>query len=308
MLTPDAFLTALYVVVDDFGKQHLPPETHPGPGPALARSEVVTLALFAQWGSFSSERAFWRYAQRHLRPLFPDLPDRSQFNRGVRRQWGALVAVGLHLAERLGASAAPYEALDGTAVVVRDAKRRGGGWLAGLADLGWSNRLGWYEGFHLLLSATREGVLTGYAFGPASTKDQALAETFVALRAQPAPALPSVGRSHPGCYVTDKGFEGEANRVHWAAAFGAVVLSPPKRTARRPWPRALRRWFAGRRQIVETVSQKLHRVFRLDLERPHALAGFHARLAAMAALHNFCLWLNRQLARPALAFADLVDW
>jgi hypothetical protein len=32
------------------------------------------------------------------------------------------------------------------------------------------------------------------------------------------------------------------------------------------------------------------------------------RLAAKVAMHIFCLWLNVQLGRPPLAFADLVDW
>jgi hypothetical protein len=31
-------------------------------------------------------------------------------------------------------------------------------------------------------------------------------------------------------------------------------------------------------------------------------------VAAMATLHNFCIWVNRQLGRPDLAFADLLDW
>jgi hypothetical protein len=26
------------------------------------------------------------------------------------------------------------------------------------------------------------------------------------------------------------------------------------------------------------------------------------------ALHNFCIWVNEQLGRPRLAFADLVNW
>jgi len=26
------------------------------------------------------------------------------------------------------------------------------------------------------------------------------------------------------------------------------------------------------------------------------------------ALHNFCIWLNEQLGRPWLAFADLLGW
>ena len=47
---------------------------------------------------------------------------------------------------------------------------------------------------------------------------------------------------------------------------------------------------------------------RLDRERPHALDGLLARLAAKVALHTFCLWLNRHLGRPLLAFADLIAW
>jgi hypothetical protein len=59
---------------------------------------------------------------------------------------------------------------------------------------------------------------------------------------------------------------------------------------------------------VESVYDKLHNFFALKRERPHDLTGFVARLAATMALHNFCIWLNRQLSRPHLAFADLLGW
>jgi hypothetical protein len=39
-----------------------------------------------------------------------------------------------------------------------------------------------------------------------------------------------------------------------------------------------------------------------------ALTGLQARLACKVALHNSCLWLNRQLGREPLAFAELLDW
>jgi len=70
----------LYVMVDDFCKANLPAEVHPGPKASLSRSEVVTLALFGQWGRFASERDFFRYAQQRLRAAFPTLPNRTQFN------------------------------------------------------------------------------------------------------------------------------------------------------------------------------------------------------------------------------------
>jgi hypothetical protein len=51
----------------------------------------------------------------------------------------------------------------------------------------------------------------------------------------------------------------------------------------------LRRWRAGRRQRVATVSDKLAHTLRLDRERPHDLSDFQARWAAKRALHNCCL-------------------
>ena len=160
----------------------------------------------------------------------------------------------------------------------------------------------------MLVSANPQGVITGFSFAPASTKDQALAEDFFAFRHTPHPRVPTVGSSAQGYYVVDKGFEGKERHQQWNYHYGVQVICPPKRNSKSPWPKRLRRWVAGVRQIVETVFEKLHHTFRLNRERPHLLEGFQARLAAKVALHNFCIWLNQHLGRPSLAFADLLDW
>lgn len=310
MVDVDTFLTALYVMIDDFCQSH-PPKSRPGPEASLSASEVLTLAIFARWGRFSSERDFYRYAQGRLRDAFPTLPERSQFNRLVRSYVSLLEEVALHLATMPGArgSTAAYEALDTSAMPTRNAKRRGEGWLAGQADIGWSNSLGWYEGFCLLVAVDPAGAITGFGFAAASIKDQPLAETFFALRARPDPRVRSVGSAASGPYVVDKGFEGEENQLRWFDRYGARIICPPKRNERkRSWPKRLRRWVASIRQIVETVHEKLHEVFGLRRERPHDMSGLRARLAARVALHNFCIWLNEGLSRPRLAFADLLEW
>ena len=127
MVETDTFLTILYVMADDFCKNQLPPENTPGPKASLTCSEVVTLAIFSQWGRFGSERDFYRYASNHLRPAFPTLPYRSQFNRLVRRHYRALVAFCRYLVDSLQGQCCLYEALDSTGVPTRDAKRRGAG-------------------------------------------------------------------------------------------------------------------------------------------------------------------------------------
>ena len=229
MLDTDTFLTELYVMADDFCKANLLPECHPGPQASLSRSEVVTLAVFAQWQPFGSERGFYRYAERHLRTAFPTLPCRGQLNRLIRARHDAIVSFFLYLARLLEGGKSAYEALDTAAVVTRDAKRRGAGWLPGLVDIGWSNRLGWYEGFHLLTTVNPIGVITGFGFAEASTKDQPLAETFFALRRFPHPRLASVGEKASGPYAVDKGFEGAQRHQQWQALYGAQVVCAPKR-------------------------------------------------------------------------------
>jgi hypothetical protein len=269
---------------------------------------VVTLAIFGQWARFPSERAFYRYVVAHLQAAFPTLPKREQFNRLQRSYRDIIVAFSLFLVEQMQAQCCLYEALDSSGIPTRDAKRRGSGWLAGQADIGWSNRIGWYEGMHLLTSITPMGVITGFGFAPASCNDHTLAETFFAARHDPSPRLPSAGAPAQGVYVAGKTLAGDQLHRRWQAQYGAEVVSPPHQRSKVRWSKAWRRWLAGLRQIIETIYDKLLNTFRLARERPHALDGFQARLAAKVALHNFCLWLNVHLGREPLAFAELLEW
>lgn len=308
MVDVDTFLMTLDVMVDDFCKTSLPAAAPPGPRGALSRREVLTWAIFGPWQGLSRERGFYRYAQGHLRPAFPTLPTREPLNRHLRHHQPALVACVLQLVQLLAAQQCGAEALDRSGVPTRDAKRRGAGWLPGLAAIGWSNRLGWYAGFQVIVAVNPVGVITGFGVGAASTKEQPLADTVFARRRHPQPQWHGAGAPAQGPDGVDKGFEGAAWQRAWRQHYGAAVLGPPKRPSTQPWPQRLRRWLAGVRQIVETVYDKLYHTFRLARERPHDLRGFQARLAAKITRQNFCVWLNEQLGRPRLAFAALVAW
>jgi hypothetical protein len=82
----ESFLLSLYVLVDDWWKEHHPSplrKKKPGRPALLCDPEVITLAILAQWPRFRSERDFWRFASSHLRPYFPHLCTQGQFNRRV---------------------------------------------------------------------------------------------------------------------------------------------------------------------------------------------------------------------------------
>jgi hypothetical protein len=109
----DTFLVALYTFTDDLYRQYGAPHkpSRPGPSPQLSDSEVLTLAICAQW-YHGSERAFLRYAVRHWRPYFPHLLSQSAFNRRVRDLVGVLLHLVPEVAKALGAYAGAYQVFD----------------------------------------------------------------------------------------------------------------------------------------------------------------------------------------------------
>lgn len=308
MTTEETLVDELYRSARAFLAERPPPPLRGRP-PKLEPAAVLALGLLSQLARFRSERAFWRWAGAALRGAFPALPDRSQFNRAVRRAADLLAAFALWLADRPGAPAAAFEILDTTLQPVRNAKRRGRGWLAGLADRGWGPRLGWVEGVRVLVCAAPDGTVTGWGAAPASTGERAMAETLLAERRARSPRLASAGRPASGAYLADAGFAGR----DWQARcreLGAELVAQPQAgsAAAARWSAADRRWLASHRQAVEGAIDRLQRAFRLEAERPHAPDGLLARLAAKVALHNWTIAHNRRHGRPLLELTPLVPW
>ena len=160
MVDTDTFLTVLYVMADAFCKCQSRPEVSPCLRASLTGSEVVTLVIFSQWGRFRSERDFYTLCRQSTSVSFPDAPPPEPVQPAdpapLRNPGGLLPSPRIQYGAGPGGLAArtalPLEVLDSSGVPTRSAKSRGAGWLAGKADIGWSNRLGWYEGFHLLLA------------------------------------------------------------------------------------------------------------------------------------------------------------
>jgi hypothetical protein len=134
------------------------------------------------------------------------------------------------------------------------------GWLPEDTDKGLCSRLGFFHGFHLLSVVNPHGIITGFGVAPASCVDKPLADAVFTARHTKDPRAAFAGAaSRSGVYVADRGFVGEKWHQHLWRDFGVVVINPPRRTdaLAKFWTKALYRWQAGLRQIVETVHDKL---------------------------------------------------
>ncbi len=294
----DSFLVTLYVIVDDWWKATHPPQTRPGRPFELSPSEVLTLAILAQWPRWRCERDFVRFANRHLRNYFPRLLSQSQFNRRVRALEPELRALNEALAQVLKPlTRAIYYVLDTTLIpAINRVRACRHGLFAGQATFGRCvSKTEWVYGFKLGLIVSQDGIITRFGLAEARADERPIADALL-------------GRvKHRATYLADKGHSGVMWERHWLEDYGALVIATPRRNERRAWDEGTYRWSAGKRQVVEQVVSHLKDLFSLERHRAHTLSGLLARIAARIVAYTIGLYINIFcLKRPMRRLADLL--
>lgn len=292
----DSFLVAVYVMIDDWWLARATAVPRgPGRPVTLSMSEVLTLAVVAQWPRWRSERDFWRFAHAHLCAYFPHLGSQSQLNRRIRAAEPTLRALHTALVAPLAPAADLYHVLDTTLIpaIVRVRACRHG-LFAGQASFGrCASKTEWVYGFKVALSVTPRGVITTFGLASAACDERPIGDTLIAADRHPA-------------YLADKGYASVPWERQWQQTYGVVGAATPTKTARRAWPEAACRWAAGHRQVVEQVIAQLKDLFALERHRAKTLSGLLTRLAAKVVAFTAGEWLNVALGRPLRHLADLL--
>jgi Transposase DDE domain len=292
----ETMLVSLYVLVDDWWERAHPPSPRkPGRPPSLSASEVITLAILAQWPRFRSERDFFRFADAHLRTYFPNLLSHGQLNRRIRALEPELKSLQREMAATLADGSEVYHVLDTTlipAIVRVRACRKG--LFAGQAAFGRCvSKTEWVYGFKVALSVSPKGVIMAFGLAEANSDERPIGEFLIS------------SDSHDA-FLADKGFSSLEWEKHWLGCYGTLVAATPQESALRAWPEKARRWAAGKRQLIEGVIWQLKDYFGLERHRAKSLSGLLVRLAAKVAAYTFGQALTERLGRPLRSFAELL--
>ena len=332
----DTFFTTLYVLIDDWYKREIKAhmKRHAGPALQMSDSEVLTVAIAAQWRAgvpWQSERGIVRYVLQHGQSWFPRMLKHSQFNKRLRDLWAAFVCLQQELAQMLNSDAI-YEVVDCTPIPhcsLGQAISHERHWLFGKKGRG-GNHGGWYYGEQLLLCATEKGVITGWMTGLANIDDRWMMEALLSSRKGDKrliePPLPkhrtykhrhiptpesfspaiTAGHDRGLPFLADGGFSGKRRIKHWRVEYGAEVIAPRASNIKGDKPSRTMRWLRKHRQIVETVIARLTENFDLHRVNAHSELGMLTRLAAKMAAYNLGIFINRCLGRPDGALATLI--
>ena len=180
MIDMETLLTVIFVLVDDWylaeGMRYLRGKR--GAKPTFSDSEMLTLMLAMDILSYESERRFYKFVKANYHALFPQLIDRSQFNRRARNLRWLVEKLRQHWLAQLGATLATELLLDTKPVPVLSYKRgKSHSDFAGIAGYGvCASRNLKYYGFKLVILTTMDGMPVVYELVPANSDERAAAE------------------------------------------------------------------------------------------------------------------------------------
>jgi Transposase DDE domain len=290
------------VTTDDFladNPQHRPWRPKVGITPRLSDAELVTLVVLQALLGFTSEARWLRYANGHLRGMFPALPTQSGYNKRVRAATPMLRAVFAHLVARTSRSTDDVWVMDSTPVECgrsRETAKRSD--LAGWAEYGYcASHSRYFWGLRLHLLCTPAGLPVAFALTGAKADER---DTLLGML-DADPSLVAAGLDQ--ALMADKNYYGKQFETELAAK-GITLLRPARKGEK---PRAGQQFFKPLRQVIEPVNNTLKA--QLDLERHGArtIAGVAARILQRVLALTTAIWHNDHCGQPVLRSLTAYD-
>ena len=289
----DTLATALYARTDDVLKaspQLVPWRPEAGIEPQLSDAELVTLAVMQALLGYTSEARWLRHARKHLRDLFPYLPQQPGYNKRLRKTAGTIgVLIGV-LARDTSLWTGDVRAVDSTPVECgrsRETARRSE--LAGWAEYGYcASHSRYFWGLRLHLLATLHGLPVGVALTGAKADERRVLLGILAAD----PQLTSDRQDQ--ILIGDKNYFGSGFEAELATA-GLTLLRP----ARKGEPeRAGSRFFKPLRQTVESIFDTCKDQTDLERHGGRTPEGVLVRVMQRILALTAAIWHNDRTGQP----------
>jgi hypothetical protein len=289
----DTLATALYARTDDVlraSPQLVPWRPEAGIEPQLSDAELVTLAVMQALLGYTSEARWLRHARKHLRDLFPCLPQQPGYNKRLRKTAGTIgVLIGV-LARDTSLWTDDVRVVDSAPVECgrsRETARRSE--LAGWAGYGYcASHSRYFRGLRLHLLATLHGLPAGVALTGARADERQVLPGILAAD----PQLTSDRQDQ--ILIGDKNYFGAGFEAELATA-GLTLLRP----ARKGEPeRAGSRFFKPLRQTIESIFDTCKDQTDLERHGGRTPEGVLVRVMQRILALTAAIWHNDRTGQP----------
>lgn len=278
----DDFCLWMYVVIDERWERLAPLFRRPGPAPACSESQRITMAIGGPCRGWDVETELvspWH----DRRDVLPAVPERSRFNRRLRKLLPAIKLIRQAVVQRLDIAQDRQGTIASVPIPVVQfhlVPRAARAWAVHGATVGSVvPKQQTMFGYKLHRLVTLKGVILDFVLAPAQLSDLTVGAEVLS--------------EHTALVVRgDKGDVSQPVATRLAQHNRLARLPIPRRNQKRQLPEELARLLNAQRQILETVHDQLTEQFGSGSNHAHRFWGLCTRLSTKLTAHTK-VYLNR---------------
>lgn len=296
-LDRETLLTTIYTIVDDAMKEsrQLNNLTRPGKNPNLTDAEIISITLYQELIGEPREDHFYRLHSNWLKRFFPNLNERSRYNRRKRNLWLIILSVRISLLIGLETMDFKSAIIDSAPVPCISYKRDKKATKFTDADYGvCSSKAMKYFGYKLHALVSLCGTIIDFMLSSARPYDNQAVIEF--LNSQKVAFKKLFG---------DKAYNDKNLQDYLKEHLNIILYAPTKKNQKRKYPKVVTKTINRIRLMIETVNAQLQEQFTLSKHYAKSQWGLFTRVAAKVTAHTIGILINKIHNRPKLALASL---
>ncbi len=290
----ESLLVIVFVLVDDWyqlERKSSKPSVS-GAKPKMSNSEIMTLALMMDYLPFPGETQFIGFIRANYGEWFPNLLERSQFNRRLRKLGDEIETLRRRWVKQLGVEAANSFVIDTKPIPVVGYKRsKRHSDFDGSANYGYcAARKMKYFGYKLVVLSTLGGIPVAYELVSANTDERKAVEGVLQM-------------VHGSDIYGDKGFIGQEWQSEITKATANRIWTIQRENQHQQVSSALKHLISRVRQRIEGVFNEIQNTGR-NPERllNKTVGGLATHMALKMTSHTLRLFLRHHFEIDVLTF------
>lgn len=285
-------ILVIFVLVDDLYKKVVPESVKNRPNihkAMLSDSEIITIALCGEIMGIDSENAWYSFVKKNYKHLFPQMCDRSQFNRTRRNLMQVMNLIFTQIAETfqdefLIVDSFPLEVCKfGRANFCKTFRDEG-------ATYSYNpSKKETFFGYKVHAVTTSEGAVKLFEITPANVDDRKGLEDFSHI-------LPV------NCtIIADKGYQ--SHRIEKSLAnIGISLLALRRNNSLQNYSANFRQMIFKMRRRIETDFSQLSAQFNIERVLAKKFQGLCVRILTKFLAFNLCIFILQNLKIKSLIF------
>lgn len=285
--------TVVFVLIDDVYNEIIPcsiKNRRNISDSKLSDSEIISISIVGEAFTVNSEKAWFYFVKKNFKDLFPNICDRTRFNRTKRNLYSAIKEIQKYFSQSLAFTDDSIRIIDSMPIpVCKFARAYFSKSFKDIASYGYcASKKETYFCLKLHALVTVDGFISDFFLTSANVDDRSAVFELVENKA-------SIK------VIADKGYIDENLKYQLENEKDILLISLKRKNSKNPLEKQLRNVLSKTRRRVETSFSQLAEQFNINKVLAKSKLGLMLRITLKILAHNILFIVNNMLGNINVA-------